>query len=198
MNERNVLVTGFEPFGGQSINASWESVKRLPAQIAHYTVQTLRVPTVFGFAAEMIAAEANRCHPDVILCVGQAGGRKEITPEVIGINLRESSIPDNAGNCPRWVPIVKNAPDAYFSRLPVLKFVESIQNAGIPARLSYSAGTFVCNDVFYSLLHRYHQTDTLVGFLHVPLLPEQANEEGGALSLHQIITALCAVIETLP
>ena len=135
--------------------------------------------------------------PDVIICVGQAGGRMSITPEVIGINLREAHIPDNAGNQPANVPVVSNAPAAYFSTLPIRKMVQYINEAGIPASLSYSAGAFVCNDVLYTLLNHYSDTTTLVGFIHVPYLPEQAGDKFFSLPLDKICAGLTAAIKAL-
>ena len=130
----------------------------------------------------------------MILCIGQAGGRSGVTPEVVAINLREARIPDNAGNQPSAVPVVKDAPAAYFSTAPVRAMVQAINDEGIPAALSYSAGTFVCNDVLYSLLHHYHGTQTKVGFVHVPFLPEQVKENAPAMALEQIAAALTAAI----
>ena len=132
----------------------------------------------------------------MILCIGQAGGRSAVTPEVVAINLREARIPDNAGNQPVNVPVVENAPAAYFSTVPVREMVKAMQNAGLPAALSYSAGTFVCNDVLYSLLHFFDGTQTQVGFVHVPFLPEQAKDNAPRLPLMQIVQALTAAIES--
>ena len=137
---------------------------------------------------------ARTLHPDVILCIGQAGGRSGVMPEVVGINLREARIPDNAGNQPENVPVVENAPAAYFSTVPVRAMVASIRDAGVPAALSYSAGAFVCNDVLFSLLHAYDGAQTKVGFIHVPFLPEQAKENAPSLPLADIVQALTAAI----
>ena len=191
---KKLLITGFDPFGGETVNPSWEAVRLLPEEIGTFRLTKLQIPTVFGRAAETVLAAAEKLQPDVILCIGQAGGRSGVTPEVVAINLREARIPDNAGNQPSAVPVVKDAPAAYFSTAPVRAMVQAINDEGIPAALSYSAGTFVCNDVLYSLLRHYHGTATKVGFVHVPFLPEQAKENVAAMPLEQMTAALTAAI----
>lgn len=191
---KQLLITGFEPFGGETVNPSWEAVRLLPEELGDYRLTKLQIPTVFGRAAGTVLETARTLHPDVILCIGQAGGRSGVTPEVVGINLREARIPDNAGNQPENVPVVQDAPTAFFSTVPVRAMVEAIRDAGVPAALSYSAGAFVCNDVLFSLLHAYDGTQTKVGFVHVPFLPEQAKENAPSLPLADIVRALTAAI----
>lgn len=191
---KKLLITGFDPFGGETVNPSWEAVCLLPEEIGTFRLTKLQIPTVFGRAAETVLAAAEKLQPDVILCIGQAGGRSGVTPEAVAINLREARIPDNTGNRPSDVPVVKDAPAAYFSTVPVRAMVQAINDEGIPAALSYSAGTFVCNDVLYSLLHHYHGTQTKVGFIHVPFLPEQAKENAPAMALEQMAAALTAAV----
>ena len=191
---KKLLITGFDPFGGERINPSWEAVKLLPETIGEYALTKLQIPTVFGQAAEKVLTAAKELKPDVILSVGQAGGRKAVTPEVIGINLREAGIPDNAGNQPVNTPVVPGGPDAYFSTLPVREMVQSIRTAELPAALSYSAGAFVCNDVLYTHLHHYHGSTTRVGFIHVPYLPEQGSP---SLPLEQTVAALIAAVQAI-
>lgn len=197
MKNKRLLITGFEPFGGETINPSWEAVRQLPEQVGSYNLTKLQIPTVFGEAAEKILDKAALLQPDVILCIGQAGGRDRVTPEVIGINLRESRIPDNAGNRPVNVPVVEKGPAAYFSTVPVRDMAAAIEAAGIPSALSYSAGAFVCNDVLYTLLHHYQGTQTQVGFIHVPYQEEQAREGSFSLPLAEIVRALSAAISSL-
>ena len=191
---KQLLITGFEPFGGETVNPSWEAVRLLPETLGDYKLTKLQIPTVFGRAAGTVLETARTLQPDVILCIGQAGGRSGVTPEVIGINLREARIPDNAGNQPENVPVVPDAPAAYFSTVPVRAMVRAIRDAGVPAALSYSAGAFVCNDVLFSLLHAYDGTQTKVGFVHGPFLPEQAKENAPSLPLADIVRALTAAI----
>ena len=194
---KQLLITGFDPFGGASVNPAREAVMALPDVVGDYALTKLEIPTVFGLAAETVLQAAEILCPDVILCVGQAGGRAAITPEVVAINLREASIPDNHGNQPRNIPVVENAPAAYFSTLPVRAMAESVKAAGIPCSLSYSAGVFVCNDLLYTLLHHYDGTDTRVGFVHIPYLPEQAGEGVASLPLEDAVRGLTAAIQAL-
>ena len=194
---KRLLITGFDPFGGQPINPSWEAVRRLPDVIGDYTLTKLQIPTVFGAAAQTVLDAAQSVRPDVILSIGQAGGRSAVTPEVVGLNLREAGIPDNAGNQPTAQPVVENASTAYFATVPVREMVRAINAAGLPGALSYSAGVYVCNDVLYTLLHHYADTPTRVGFIHVPFLPEQAQNGQPSLTLDQMVQALESAIQAL-
>ena len=194
---KKLLVTGFDPFGGESVNPAREAVLRLPDAVGGYEITKLEIPTVFGLAAETVLQAAEELCPHAILCVGQAGGRSAVTPEVVAINLREASIPDNAGNIPVNTPVVENAPAAYFATLPVRDMVQAVKECGIPCTLSYSAGTFVCNDLLYTLLHRYRDTDVRVGFVHIPYLPEQAREGKPSMELDAVVEALTAMIGVL-
>ncbi len=194
---KKLLITGFDPFGGQSVNPSWEAVKLLPDRIGIYELTKLQIPTVFGKAAEAVLAEAQALQPDVILCVGQAGGRSSITPEVVAINLREAKIADNAGNQPVNLPVVTDGPAAYFATVPVRDMAAAMEAAGFPAALSYSAGAFVCNDVLYSVLHTFRDSQVLAGFIHVPFLPEQAKEGVPSMPLEQITASLETAIGVL-
>lgn len=194
---KKLLITGFDPFGGETVNPSWEAVRLLPERIGEYDLTKLQIPTEFSRASEAVLMAAEALQPDAILCVGQAGGRAGITPEVVGINLREARIPDNGGAQPVNEPVVKNGPAAYFATLPVREMVKALSDRGIPASLSYSAGAFVCNDVLYSVLHRYSGTRTLAGFIHVPFLPEQAKEGVASMALETIAEALEIAIEQM-
>ena len=192
-----LLITGFDPFGGESINPAWEAVSRLPDSIGDWNLTRLQIPTVFGKATETVLDCAKTLEPDAIICVGQAGGRKAVTPEMVGINLRHASIADNEGNQPQDEPIAPDGPAAYFTTLPVRRMVQAIADAGLPAAVSYSAGAFVCNDTLYALLHHYNGTEVRAGFIHVPFLPEQAPEGIPSMSLDDIITALKKAIEAI-
>ena len=194
---KKLLVTGFDPFGGQSVNPAWEAVSELPDVIGNYAVMKLQVPTVYGLAAQTALKTAEELKPDTIVCIGQAGGRPKVTPEVIGINLRDASIPDNAGAKPWNEPIVPDGADALFSTLPVHEMVEKAQKRGLPCALSYSAGAFVCNDLLYTLLHHYRGTDTRVGFIHVPFLPSQTDEKTPSLPLETITQTLICLLESV-
>ena len=190
-----ILVTGFDPFGGETINPAWEAVKRLPDEIGTYRLVKLQVPTIFGEAGRIALEKAAEIQPDAVLCVGQAGGRSAVTPEMIAINLRHARMPDNAGHRPQDEPAIPDGPDGLFATLPVRAMAERIGAAGIPASVSYSAGTFVCNDLMYAVLHHFAGTGVRAGFIHVPFLPEQAKNGAPSLPLDDIVRALTAAIE---
>ena len=194
---KKLLISGFDPFGGERINPSFEAVKLLPDVIGEYELTKIELPTVFGRAAKIMIEKIAEIRPDAVICVGQAGGRRGITPEVIGINLREASIADNAGNMPKDEKIRAGAPDGIFSTLPVREMVEAIKAEGLPAYLSYSAGAFVCNDLLYSLLYEFKDTEIKIGFIHVPFLPEQAREGVPSMELSEIVRGLRAAVECL-
>lgn len=194
---KQLLITGFDPFGGEGINPSWEAVRLLEDTIGEYRLTKLQLPTVFSRAADLLLEAADRLQPDAVLCVGQAGGRAGITPEVIGINLREARIPDNEGHQPQNEPVIPGGPAAYFATLPVREMVRAMQAGGLPASLSYSAGAFVCNDVLYSLLHRFDGTAVRAGFVHVPYLPGQAGGDKPSMSLADIVRGLTLAIGAL-
>ena len=191
---KKLLITGFDPFDGASVNPSWEAVKLLPDTIGEYELCKLQIPTVFGLAARTVLEKAAEICPDVIISVGQAGTRAAVTPERIGINIRDARITDNAGVSPKDEPIVPGGPDAYFSTLPVKAMIAAINDAGLPGAISNTAGTFVCNDVLYSLLHHYAGTHIRCGFVHVPWLPEQGSP---SLPLEDTVKALEAAISAL-
>jgi len=191
---KKLLITGFDPFDGAAVNPAWEAVRRLPDTVGGFELRKLMIPTVFGLAAETVQTTAESWLPDVILCIGQAGGRASVTPERIAVNIRDARIADNAGNQPRGAMVAPNGPAAYFATVPVAEMADAICEAGLPGTVSNSAGAFVCNDVLYSLLHRYASTRTRVGFIHVPWLPEQGSP---ALPLDQTVRAIQAAISVL-
>ena len=176
---QRVLVTGFEPFGGEKTNAAWEAVRRLAGTKPEGAeVVVVQLPTVFGRSIDALREAIRETQPDIVICVGQAAGRKEITPERVAINIDDARIPDNDGASPIDKPIVPGGPAAYWSTLPIKVIVRDIRQAGIAAAVSNSAGTFVCNHLFYGLAHliatEYPQKRG--GFIHVPVTPEQLVE----------------------
>lgn len=175
-----VLVTGFEPFGGDGVNASWEAVRRLPARIGNIDIVVERVPVAFGKSGGVVADLVERERPDAVLCVGVATGRAQVTPEYVAINHRHARIADNDGAQPLDAPVVAGAPDAYFAAAPVYAMAEACCERGIPAAVSYSAGTYCCNDLFYSVRHlaQQHHPGMLVDFIHVPQCPDQVAATG--------------------
>ena len=192
---KKLLITGFEPFGGETINPSWEAVSHLPEYIGGYAITKLLIPVVFGEAAKRVTEAVEEIKPDVIISVGQAGGRNAITPELVAINLRHATIPDNNGNKPQDESIVEDGEAAYFSDLPVRKMSDAIKDSGISSSVSYSAGAYVCNDVLYTLLDRYKGEKTRVGFIHIPYSKEQGKEP--SMALDDIIKGLTVAIENI-
>ncbi len=194
---KHLLITGFDPFGGETVNPAWEAVSRLPETIGGFRLTKLCIPTVFGIAADTVLAAARADAPDVILCVGMAAGRDAVTPERIAINIASAKKPDNAGNMPQESPILPGGPDGMFSTVPVSAMADAITAAGLPGRVSNTAGTFVCNDTLYRLLHHYAGTTVRVGFVHVPQLPQQAVDSAPSMPLGDMIAALTAAIGIL-
>lgn len=177
---RNILLTGFEPFDGQAINPSEEIAREInEAKIARHRIVGALLPCVFGSAIKELKHQIKLHDPDIVICLGQAGGRAEITPERVAINIDDARIPDNAGQQPIDKPIVKDGPAAYFSTLPIKAIVQELRKHNIPAAVSQTAGTFVCNHVFYGLMHELstHRAGVRGGFIHVPFVPEQATDK---------------------
>lgn len=196
-----ILVTGFDPFGKETINPAWEAVRRLPATIAGAQIVTLQVPTVFDQAASVVHAAIVREQPDVVLDIGQAGGRSGLTPERVAINLNDAGIADNQGNQPVDQPIQADGAAAYFTQLPVKAMVAAIRAAGLPGYLSTTAGTFVCNHLMYQVQYqRAHEFPRLrAGFMHIPFLPSQVSARPGvpSLALADDVRGLTAAITAI-
>ncbi|BEO22018.1 MULTISPECIES: pyroglutamyl-peptidase I [Serratia] len=182
---QKVLITGFEPFGGERLNPSWEVVKQLnDMELVGARIVARQLPCVFGAALDALNAAIDEVQPVMVLAIGQAGGRTDITIERVAINVDDARIPDNQGQQPVDEPIVAGGPAAYFSTLPIKAMVSSMREAGIPASVSQTAGTYVCNHVMYGLLHRLSgQREVKGGFIHIPYLPEQAAAHPGAPSM---------------
>ncbi|QFZ16357.1 pyroglutamyl-peptidase I [Saccharothrix syringae] len=191
-----VLLTGFEPFDGQRTNPSWDAA--LAVRPDGYALTTLRLPCVFDKSLEMLRAALDERRYDVVVAVGQAGGRAGVTPERVAVNLDDARIPDNAGNQPVDVPVVPGGPAAYFTGLPVKACTAALTGAGIPAAVSHTAGTFVCNHVFYGLMHLVATSHPglRAGFVHVPFAPEQVADDTPSLPVETTARALELVIRT--
>lgn len=197
-----ILITGFDPFGGETVNPAYEAVKLLPDTIAGAEIIKLEVPTRFHRAGAVLEDAMQRLKPDTVICVGQAGGRAAITPEKVAINLMDGRIPDNAGYQPVDVPIREGGETAYFTSLPVKAMVQRMRDAGIPAAVSYTAGTYVCNYLLYTLLYLIDKKYPNVrgGFIHVPYAMEQViNKPLGtpSMDLHQIARGLETAVEAV-
>ncbi|MGF2144215.1 pyroglutamyl-peptidase I [Vagococcus fluvialis] len=196
-----ILVTGFDPFGQDTMNPAIEAVKRLPDTISGAEIIKLEIPTVFNKSAEVTREVMAKHDVDYVLNIGQAGGRFDLTPERVAINLDDARIPDNEGNQPIDVEIKADGESAYFSQHPVKAMVTAIKNAGLPASVSNTAGTFVCNHIMYQSLYLTHKEfpKAKAGFMHVPFLPEQVLERPGmpAMSLEDITRGIVAAIEAI-
>jgi len=197
-----ILVTGFDPFGGDKINPAYEAVKLIPGQVSGAQIVKAEVPTVFGKCGEVLRQLIDEHKPDAVLCVGQAGGRSVISVEKLAVNLDEARIPDNDNQQPSDQPIADGGPAAYFSTLPVKAIVKTAKEKGIPSAISYTAGTFVCNDIMYRLLHLIATEYPGIrgGFIHVPFVPEQVLDrpEGTpSMSAETIARGLECAIEAI-
>lgn len=176
MPRPSILLTGFEPFGGESVNPSWQVAQALHGEtVAGARVQSLCLPCDFGRALAVLGAELARRRPGLVLALGQAAGRSDFSVERVAINVDDARSPCNAGRQPIDEPVVPGAPAAYFATLPIKAMVAALREAGLPASVSHSAGTYVCNHVFYGLMHALRRRRSVrAGFMHLPLLPEQA------------------------
>ena len=193
------LVTGFDPFGGDKVNPSSLAVKRLEKQIGSLAVHTAELPTSYALSAGGLRRAIEEVEPDIVLCVGQAGGRTELCLERVAINVQDARIRDNDGRQPIDVPVVAGGPSAHFSTLPIKACVAAMREAGLPAAVSNTAGTFVCNHIFYALMDMVQGRSPAIrgGFLHIPYVPEQASRLGGApsMALADIVRGIEIILE---
>jgi len=196
-----LLLTGFDPFGGEPINPALEAVKAVSDKIGDVEIVKVEVPTVFGKSVATVQAAMEREKPDAVLCIGQAGGRFDLTPERVAINLDDARIKDNEGNQPLDKPIFEDGAPAYFTSLPVKAMVAEIRKAGIPASVSYTAGTFVCNHLMYGVLYTIDKKYPNVkgGFMHVPFLTQQVVDKRNMPSMDQatIVKGIEAAIKAI-
>lgn len=183
-----ILVTGFDPFGGEKVNPALEAVKSLPSVIHGAEIRWVEIPTVFYKSAEVLEAEIVRYQPDVVLCIGQAGGRASLTPERVAINQDDARIPDNQGNQPIDTPIRLDGEAAYFSTLPIKAMVQAIKEDGLPATVSNTAGTFVCNHLMYQALYLADKKfpNMRAGFMHIPYMTEQVINKPNTASMNLV------------
>jgi len=197
---KKVLVTCFDPFGGAAVNPSQIAVTQLPDEIDDIKVVKQVIPTVFDKSIDILFDVLKIEAPDVVICVGQAGGRPNITVERVAININDAPIPDNDGNQPVDSAIFADAPSAYFATLPIKAMVQNCNNIGIPAAISNTAGTFVCNHLMYAACHyaALHQPKLKAGFIHIPFVPEQTIDKQTmpSMSCADIIAGLKSFIKT--
>ncbi|PFH09463.1 pyroglutamyl-peptidase [Collimonas sp. PA-H2] len=201
MTQPIILLTGFEPFEQEPLNPSWEAVRALDGwQCEGARVVARQLPCVFGTALQTLDELLAEFKPMLVLCVGQAGGRSQLSLERVAINVDDARIADNAGRQPIDQPICGDGPAAYFSTLPIKGMVKAMRAAGAPAEVSQTAGTFVCNHVFYGLMHSLAQQAPAVrgGFLHIPYIPSQAARHPGqpSLALDTVIDGLRAALQS--
>jgi pyroglutamyl-peptidase len=193
------LVTGFDPFGGDEVNPSSLAVGRLRKRIGGVVVYTAELPTSYARSANVLRAAIDKAKPDIVLCVGQAGGRSELCLERVAINVQDARIRDNDGKQPIDKPVAADGPAAHFATLPIKACVAAMRKAGLPAAVSNTAGTFVCNHIFYALMDiaASHPTPMRCGFLHIPYVPEQAARLGEApsMALDDIVRGIEIVLE---
>ena len=170
-----VLITGFDPFGGEKINPAWEAVNALPNEVDGVEVIKVQIPTVFKKSAQKLFEAIESVKPDAVICVGQAGGRFDFNVERVAINVDDARIPDNEGKQPIDVKIFEDGENAYFATLPIKAMVEEAKKAGVPASVFIMAGTFVCNHITYSLLYYINKNKLNIrgGFIHVPYISQQ-------------------------
>ena len=193
-----LLLTAFEPFGGESMNPALEAMRRLPDRVGEVEIAKVTVPVTFAGCLAPVAEAVGREAPDAVLCLGQAGGRAAITPERVAVNLDDARMPDNAGDAPVDRPVAPEGPAAYFATLPVKAMAAAIRAAGVEAAVSYTAGTFVCNHLLYSLLHLLarERPGVRAGFMHVPYAPEQVRDKPGtpSMALEDMVRGLTAAV----
>jgi pyroglutamyl-peptidase len=195
---RTVLLTGFEPFNKATINPAWEAVRALEGWSGDgFRVEVRQLPCVFGVANEVLRQAVDQVRPDLVIAVGQAGGRAELSVERVAINVDDASILDNAGKQPIDAAIVADGPAAYFATLPIKAIVRAMRERGLVAGVSQTAGTFVCNHVFFGLMHHTAGMPLRAGFIHVPYLPEQVAERPGvpSMALEDIVAGLRTAVE---
>lgn len=189
---RKILLTGFEPFGGQEINSSWQAVQLAAGTLrdAGNVVHAVELPCIFGTSAAALRMALDEAGPDLVLAVGQAGGRARLSLERVAVNVDDARIPDNAGNKPVDTPVVEGGPAAYFSTLPIKSCLQELTGRAIAAEVSQTAGTYVCNHVFYTLMHELQRdvhSKAVGGFVHIPYAPEQV--PGSSAPIMEMTTA---------
>ena len=191
---RKLLVTGFDPFAHYQVNPSWMVVQVLPDVIGDFELHKLMLPNIYDLEDRMLLERAQELQPDVILLTGMDSGSNRLHIDTVAVNVRDALVEDNLGRKPWNEPVVKNGPAAYFSTLPVHEMVRQLQQEGCHVHIGYATGGYVCNDVFYTACHHFAGSNTLVGFVHIPLLPEMVWDEKIALPLEESVATLAKII----
>ncbi len=196
---KKIIVTAFEPFDNAKTNPSYEAAKLLPEKIGEADIEVMRLPVVFGKATSILEKRIDETMPDAIIMLGVAGTRTKITPEVIAVNIDDARIPDNQGNSPKFQKIDPTGEDGIFSALPVAEMVENMTKEGIPSELSYSAGAYVCNDLFYRTMNflKLKGLSIPAGFIHVPNSSDSEESTKSELGISEIARGIRICIETI-
>ena len=192
----DILVTAFEPFGGEALNPSEMVLHELPDEILGCSIHKLLLPVEFHRAPQKAISEYDKLSPDAVIMLGQAGGRSAVTPETIGRNTMNASEPDNAGFKPEHQPIIEGSPEELSSTLPMQKIIDSVSSLGIPCERSDNAGEFVCNCLLYSMLD-HNKGEVPTGFIHMPYIKEQGHEDKPYMELKDITKAVISAIKTV-
>lgn len=192
-----LLITGFDPFGHYQINPSWEVVKALPDKIGTFSLTKLMLPNIYGLETRMLLEKAQEIEPDIIIMLGMDSGTTKVHIDTVAINIQDALMEDNMGRRPWNKPIIENGPAAYFATIPTHELVQQLQKEGLHVHLGYSSGGYVCNDVFYSVAHKFNNTNTKFGFIHIPLLPQMVWDEKEALPLEQSLKIVTRIVELL-
>lgn len=194
---KKMLITGFDPFGKYSINPSWQAVQALPDVIGDYELSKLMLLNIYGSEFKKIAQAVEALQPDCILLLGMHSGSTKIILDTVAINLRDALIEDNLGHKPWNEPIIADGPAAYFATADMHALVKKLRREGLPVEIGYSAGAYICNEVFYMALHTYSKSKIKIGFVHVPLLPEMVWDESMARPLEETVAVLKRIIEEI-
>ena len=197
---RKLLITGFDPFAHYQLNPCWEVVRSLPEQLGDFRLTKLLLPNIFGLAGRMLLERAEELKPDIILLTGMDSGSTHVHVDTVAVNVRDALVEDNLGRKPWSEPVIAGGPAAYMATIPAHEIVQQLQREHCHVHLGYATGGYVCNDIFYLACHHYAGTDTKIGFVHVPLLPEMVWDENLALPLEQsreLVTKIILVLAEL-
>lgn len=194
---RKLLITGFDPFGHYQINPSWQVVQALPDTVGDFEITKMMLPNIYGLESRMLLEKAKELQPDIIIMTGMDSGSTKVHIDTVAINIQDALMEDNMGCRPWNKPIIEDGPAAYFATIPAHQLVQQLQKEGLHVHLGYSSGGYVCNDVFYTVAHKFNDTNTKFGFIHIPMLPQMVWDEKQALPLEQSLKIVTRIIELL-
>lgn len=194
---RKLLISGFDPFAHYQINPSWQVVQALPDTVGDFAITKMMLPNIYGLESRMLLEKAGELQPDIIIMTGMDSGSTKVHIDTVAINIQDALMEDNMGRRPWNKPIIEDGPAAYFATIPAHQLVQQLQKEGLHVHLGYSSGGYVCNDVFYTVAHKFNDTNTKFGFIHVPMLPQMVWDEKQALPLEQSLKIVTRIIELL-